>query len=433
MTMKRKNCLTLLLALAMVCSLAACGSDADTGSDTSAESSASASSAASEASSGTTAEDTCYEDALACYEELTALSEDEQLDAFIEAQAELNYDGNTDEFLVTPDSSLVSGFSDAVLALDEYEIGMSEETSYGYFVVIRLPVSDEDIEAIDEDDIESIKEEYISDMFNARLSEVLESAEVERSDLLDEVDYVAVFEKLSALQADLDEVNDSLTTESEAEEDADDSSSSVTAEVDTVTDEELEEALLAVVPEEFQEDATAYLTDGVLTNDTVVLTVDGIEVPACCYMYFLCYNETYYASMYTYYYGSFDVSAAYSDDLTYADVFAEMSESYSTQYAAVQSMAEAEGVSPSEEDTADLTETLDGMNLSDMAYVGCNYSGLVATYTYSLYGEALQDYLYGEGGPEELTDEDAVDYALENGYYYNCRYILFANSSLTGS
>ncbi|MCD8126471.1 MAG: hypothetical protein LUD82_03045 [Clostridiales bacterium] len=248
--MKRKNCLTLLLALAMVCSLAACGGSADEGSGASAESSASGSSAASESGSGVTAEDTSYEDALACYEELAAISdEEERLNAFLEAQAELNYDGNTDEFLVTPDSSLVDGFSDAVLALDEYEVGMSEETSYGYFVVVRLPVSDEDIAAIDEDDIETIKEEYISDMFNTRLSEVLETAEVERSDLLDEVDYVAVFEKLTALQADLDEVNDSLTTESEAEEDADDSS--VTAEVDTVTDEELEEALLAVVPEEF--------------------------------------------------------------------------------------------------------------------------------------------------------------------------------------
>lgn len=430
--MKRKNCLTLLLALAMVCSLAACGGSADEGSGASAESSASGSSAASESGSGVTAEDTSYEDALACYEELAAISdEEERLNAFLEAQAELNYDGNTDEFLVTPDSSLVDGFSDAVLALDEYEVGTSEETSYGYFVVVRLPVSDEDIAAIDEDDIETIKEEYISDMFNTRLSEVLETAEVERSDLLDEVDYVAVFEKLTALQADLDEVNGSLTTESEAEEDADDSS--VTAEVDTVTDEELEEALLAVVPEEFQEDATAYLTDGALTNDTTVLTVNGIEVPACCYMYFLCYNETYYASMYTYYYGSFDVTASYSDDMTYADVFAGMAESYCTQHAAVQSMAEADGISPSEEDTADLTETLDNMNLSDMAYVGCNRSGLEATYAYSLYGEALQDYLYGEGGPEELTDDDAVDYALENGYYYNCRYILFAGSALTGS
>lgn len=419
--------MTLLLALAMAFSLAACGGSDDTSSGTTSEGDADGS-----ASSSTASEDTSYADALACYEELAALTDDEErLEAFIEAQAELNYDGNTDEFLVTPDSSLVDGFSDAVLALDEYGVGLSEETSYGYFVVIRLPVSDEDIAAIDEDDIEDIKDEYISDMFNARLSEALEAAEVERSDLLDEVDYVALFEKLEALQAELDEVDSSLTTEDEAEEDADESGT--TAEVDTVTDEELEEALLAVVPEAFQEDATAYLTDGVLTNDTVVLTVDGVEVPACTYMYFLCYNETYYASMFTYYYGSFDVTDAYSDDMTYADVFTSMSESYSTQYAAVQAMAEAEGVSPSEEDVAGLTETLDNMNLSDMAYVGCNRVGLEATYTFSLYGEALQNYLYGEGGSEELTDEDAVDYALENGYYYNCRYILFAGSALTGS
>ncbi|MCD8159619.1 MAG: hypothetical protein LUE61_00200 [Clostridiales bacterium] len=428
--MKKKNCLTLLLALAMAFSLAACGGsdDAGTSSGTSSESST----ADSSAGSATTSEDTSYEDALACYEELSALTDDEErLEAFIEAQAELNYDGNTDEFLVTPASSLVDGFSDAVLALDEYGVGLSDETSYGYFVVIRLPVADEDIAAIDEDDIEDIKDEYISDRFNARLSEVLSAAEVERSDLLDEVDYLALFEKLETLQADLDEVDSSLTTEDEAEADADESGT--TAEVDTVTNEELEEALLAVVPEAFLEDATAYLTDGVLTNDTVVLTVDGVEVPACTYLYFLCYNETYYSSMYTYYYGSFDVTEAYSDDMTYADVFASMSESYSTQYAAVQAMAEAEGVAPSEEDVAGLTETLDGMNLSDMAYVGCNRVGLESTYTYTLYGDALQTYLYGEGGSEELTDEDAVDYALENGYYYNCRYILFASSALMGS
>ncbi len=427
MIMKRKNCLTLLLALAMVCTLAACGGSADDGSSTSGESDASGSSA-----SGVTMEDTSYEDALACYEDLSAISDDEErLEAFIEAQAELNYDGNTDEFLVTPDSSLVDGFSDAVLALDEYEVGMSEETSYGYFVVVRLPVSDEDIADIDEDDIETIKETYISDLFNARLSEALANANVERSDVLDEVDYEAVFEKLAALQADLDEVNDSLTTESEAEDDADDSST--TAEVETVTEEELEEALLAVVPEAFLEDAASYLTDGVLTNDTTVMTVDGTEVPAGAFLYFLCYNETYYSSMYTYYYGSFDVTASYSDDMTYADVFAEMAENYCTQYATVQNMAEAEGVAVDEEALADLAETLDGMNLSDMAYVGSNRSGLESTFTFSLYGEALQDFLYGEGGAEELSDDDAVDYALENGYYYNCRYILFASSALTGS
>lgn len=131
-----------------------------------------------------------------CYQSLSQLSGDALVEAFQTQQEELNYDGNTEEFYVTPSSSLVDGFSDAVLSLEEYQVGMSDATSYGYFVVLRLPLGDENLD--------SVKEDYASSLFSAAISDAISAAEITYEDVLDEVDYAAFFEKLAALQEIID-------------------------------------------------------------------------------------------------------------------------------------------------------------------------------------------------------------------------------------
>lgn len=398
----KKRMLALLLALAMTVSLTACGGDAET----------SSSGTEPERPSYSSAEE-AYEQAKACYDELSALSGDELMEAFQEKQAELNYDGNTDEFFVTPASSLVDGFSDAVLALDEYEIGLSGETSYGYFVVMRLPIGEETWAGIQEE----VREDYVNDLFSARLNEEAEKAEVVEADALGQVDFTAYFEKLEALQELLDTKYDELAGEDGT--------------VD-LSDEELAQELLAAAPQEAREDCASYLTDGVLTNDAVVLTVNGEEITAATYLYFLNYNETNFMSTVAAYGSDVSLDDEFSEGTTYREAFVSLAKDYCIQYATAYNLAAADGVAPSEEQLTEIQDSLEEADEPSLLYVGCNVGAVEAVLRYGAYGDAYLEYLYGEDGVEDVSDEDVKEYAGQNGYY-NCRYILFHVDATAGS
>jgi hypothetical protein len=403
----KKKILALLLALAMVFSLAACGGNGDE-SGTSGETSSTPAESSSDVSSETSVPTyTTAADALAaaqaCYDELVAANMD--YDTFLSKQAELNYDGNTDEFYVTPSSSLVDGFSDAVLALDEYEIGLSGETSYGYFVVMRLPIS--------EDDLADIKDEYINDQFSAELNQRATDADVVEADVLSELDFDAYFEKLAALQETINNTYTDLTADYE----------------DELTDEqndEVEAQLVASLPEEVNTDCLSYLTDGKITSDTTVLTVDGLEVPASVYFYFMNYYETSYSNMATYYGQSFELSDDSGDGTTYLEAFRKLGRNYAVQYATAYNLAKEQGVEPTSESLEQMESVLSGSTQSSVLYVGTSLSAMRTVLTYSAYGDAYENSLYDEGGAKAPSDEDINNYIDENGYY-NCRYILFYN------
>lgn len=404
----KKRILALLLALAMVFALASCG-DETPGSSTS---SGSTSSVSGETKAPTYATD---EEALAaaqaCYDELSALSGDALLSAFQEKQAALNYDGNKDEYFVSPDDTLVDGFSDAVLSVKENEIALSGKTKYGYFVVMHLPISDEKME--------EIRDDYINTLFSDKLNAAAEAAEVQEAGALASLDYAAYFEKLDALQETINSKYSELAEAYTAEHTGLEAS-------DTEVAQAVEADLIASLDPALQEDCISYLTDGALTADTVGLTVDGREVPVSVYLYFLGYYSTSYRNMYAYAYGGteLDLSSEYSEGVTWQQFFTTLAKNYAVQYATAMNQATANSVEPTEADRQTMEETLSTALESNMLYLGCNFSAMRAVLEYGLYGDAYQDSLYGENGSSPITLEDAADYADENGYY-NCRYILF--------
>ncbi len=214
---------------------------------------------------------------------------------------------------------------------------------------------------------------------------------------------------------------DSDTSDGEA------SSASASTEAESASGSDLsseEEAILAAVPAAAREDCVSYLTDGVMSSDTVVISLDGAEVTADMFIYYLSYYETYYMLMFSLYGYDISLDDAYSDDMTYSDFFVQMAEYASLQMVVARKLAEDAGVTLSEEDQTDMEDALAELLESDLLYLGSNLSAMEKIFTCTTYGNNYQLAVYGEGGSEEITDEMAEEYAEENGYY-NCRYILF--------
>ncbi|MCD8190282.1 MAG: peptidyl-prolyl cis-trans isomerase [Clostridiales bacterium] len=122
------------------------------------------------------------------YDELSALEGDELLEKFQEYQ-EQNADGNTDEYSYDDDDSLVDGFKETVAALEVNQLGMTDQTSYGYFVLLRLDV-----------DMDSVEEDYISADMNTLMTTWADEAEVELASAYDKLDTVTFCENLTELQ-----------------------------------------------------------------------------------------------------------------------------------------------------------------------------------------------------------------------------------------
>lgn len=410
----KKRITALLLALAMVFSLAACGGDSSSTSGTEGENSSGTtsdgSSVTSEVAAYATAEEALAA-AQACYDSMKDLSGDELLTEFQTQQASLNYDGNTDEFLIDPDQTLVSGFTDAVTSVEENQIALSELTDYGYFVVLHLPLGDENLA--------EIKEDYINSLFSVVLNDESENAEIVYSDALQNLDYTAYMEALTTLQTAITDKYSELSeayTAIEGNEDAD-STTIATA---------VEDDLLATLDSAAVEDCASYLSGGALSNSDTGLTVDGYEVPNGVYLYFLGYYYTYYKNMFYYYYSSdIDLDGEYSDDMTWLDFFKATAEAYTVQYATAIRLAKENGITMTDEDLSQIDETLESALESNTVYAGGDFTSMRVILEYGLYGDAYEESLYGENGTSPVTDEDAANYASEEGYY-NCRYILFS-------
>lgn len=136
------------------------------------------------------------------YEELQAVSAEELEETFQQYQEEYNTtehgaDGNTDRFTFSS-GTVVSGFEDTISQLEDHELGMTEEaTSYGYFVILRLPLEVED------DVLTEVETDYASEMFDSMVQETAETAEVKLSDAVENLDVTAFCTKLLTFQSEI--------------------------------------------------------------------------------------------------------------------------------------------------------------------------------------------------------------------------------------
>ena len=388
----------LALALGITAIICGCGStsgNASSGGQNTAESSETAADAGivvvdAEDDTESPAADTDDEESAACqqareiYDGLMAYKEEYQYENFVSLQENYNYDENNARYYVNPTSAanLPEEFNETALSLADGEIGMTAKTDYGYFVIMRM--------AFDEDDLTNIKNDMTNLRFNEELDGLMETAVIEEADLLSEIDFTAYMEKLDELQT---LITDTYADLSEAYSDA----------------LELEEALLAKLPQEAKEDCVSYLTDGQVSKDTCLMTVDGTQVSAGAFFYMLNYYKLND-------YGTGSISESY---LTIA---MNQAKADLADYALAQNLALDQGIGLSEEEEASNREVMDNNLESSLIYMGCNSDGLEEILTCTSLGNAYVSAMYGEDGAKEIPIEEVYAYAEEEGYY-TCMYI----------
>jgi hypothetical protein len=129
------------------------------------------------------------------YGKLSELSGDALSESFTEFQTEYDKSGYTPGEIQTYDSSspLVDGYYSGLEALKPGEVGITGETEYGYFVLLR-----------EEDHLDDVLEDVRSDYMVNKYQELLDGWQkeygIDSSKLLKDVDPLAYFQKLAALQ-----------------------------------------------------------------------------------------------------------------------------------------------------------------------------------------------------------------------------------------
>ena len=169
--------------------------------------------------------------------------------------------------------------------------------------------------------------------------------------------------------------------------------------------------------------------------DTVVLTVGGTEITWGDYYGSL---EQMVYEIYSYY-GISDLNLEIQEGLTIGDWIKSWTEDYFRQFVMLHEKAEELGLTLTEEDLAPIDEDI---RTQADAYFEGDVDALFeamhipeSLYRYQAEASLLYDKLFahffGEGG-SELSDEDAVAYAEENGYLY-AKHILWSFTDDSGN
>ncbi len=232
---------------------------------------------------------------------------------------------------------------------------------------------------------------------------------------------------------------------------------------------ETEESALSGIPAEAAEDVIAYLTDGAICAEDVLYTVNGQDITAQEFFYWITYEQyLYQSSYYSAYYTYPDFSQEYSDGDTLADYVLQDAYSNAVINAAGYALALADGVELSEENqnycntyildyattlgeslweealaagtvSSDATEEEQEAWIAEkgalemlvylMSYATTE-AGLQQIYVENYYLTQYKHDLYDEGGIYEVTEEDVAAYIEENGIL-SCHYILVSAEDYT--
>ncbi len=180
------------------------------------------------------------------------------------------------------------------------------------------------------------------------------------------------------------------------------------------------DTVLAALDAAAREDVVSYLTDEAMKSDDVAMTVNGEEVSAGFYLYWVAYVMT-----------SLESSGLTADmldsqlmgDQTVSEYLLDVGKSYSTYYYVMEQMAAEEGLTLDDSEEEETQSYVDSLDAAMLLYYASSAEVQETVYRQYLLGSKLQETLYGEGGELEPTEEDIEAYAEES--YYTCRYILF--------
>ena len=170
---------------------------------------------------------------------------------------------------------------------------------------------------------------------------------------------------------------------------------------------------LTSIPEEAKKDVVSYLTDGAITSEETVMTVNGVEIPASAYFY----QWAYFAGYLAYYYQGKDATDTFSLDkeingTTYKDYLLDNTRSSLLASA----IAAQKGQEQKLKLSADAKKTID--NLAESAdentrlYYATTLKGMEFLETCSDYNDQLKAALFRKGGEYEITKETLADYVM---------------------
>ncbi len=186
----------------------------------------------------------------------------------------------------------------------------------------------------------------------------------------------------------------------------------------------------AKVPTAAQEDVDSYLTGGAISCGDTVMTINGTDVPASAYFYWL----SYYASYLKYYYQSsggedFSLSDQYDEDTTYADYVQEQTENTLISSVVATQKAQEEKVELSEDAQTSLDNMEESADPNTLLYYATDLDGLKFTFTNYSYSDALQTALFEEGGKYYANKETLQDYYDDN--VFGAKHILIQTSGMS--
>lgn len=179
----------------------------------------------------------------------------------------------------------------------------------------------------------------------------------------------------------------------------------------------------AEIPQEAREDLVKYLSDGDLSADTVLVKVNGSDVTAEYYLYWLGYYYSQMSAYYNYYGQAMDLTAQAEDGSTMADSLQSMADQAVASYTSMVLNAIDHGIELTDEDKKTVSSYASEQEENYRLYNCATVGAIEHANTDYLYYSAFGDLLYGEGGEFAPTEEDLNAYAEEKGAY-NCRYIL---------
>lgn len=99
---------------------------------------------------------------------------------------------NPDGYVFGSSDSLVGGFREAALELEEGQLSGIVETDYGYHIMLRLAFTDEMME--------TYRMEFRQEALDSQMEQWVETAEVVRAPALDTLDVAAFFDRYTAYQ-----------------------------------------------------------------------------------------------------------------------------------------------------------------------------------------------------------------------------------------
>lgn len=169
--------------------------------------------------------------------------------------------------------------------------------------------------------------------------------------------------------------------------------------------------------------------------DTVVMTIDGQEITAETYLYWVAYSADYLVN---YYYGTTGLD--WSDE-SLPDYLATNALDAISLYTQAALYAGEEGITLNETEQANLEEdiqaTMDQVGGEEAYTQRLKQSAITPEGFRSLLGQfylysALLDRLYGPEGAQPVTDEEIQSYIDENGIYRAKHILLLTKDMTTG-